>query len=108
MRGALGLLLVLALAACKPAARSEPALPPLPHQTLATDCARAGGSVMPLAGGLLACLRETKDSGKACTRGSDCEGQCLARSGTCAPAEPMFGCNDILTDSGQRMTLCRD
>jgi hypothetical protein len=46
--------------------------------------------------------------GKACTRQSQCEGYCLARSGTCAPITPMFGCNDILQDDGREVTLCLD
>ena len=32
----------------------------------------------------------------------------LARSGTCAPITPMFGCNDILQDDGREVTLCLD
>ena len=54
------------------------------------------------------CIKPTKDSGKQCTKESDCEGFCLARSGTCAPAIPMFGCNDILQDNGVMVTLCID
>ncbi len=52
------------------------------------------------------CVRITKDSGKRCTRESQCEGRCLARSGTCAPVDPMLGCNEILQDNGVRVTLC--
>lgn len=105
---ALALFTVLALAACLPERKGPDTLPPLPHQTLETECRKIGGNVSPVAGGLLACLRETRDSGKQCTRESDCEGQCLARSGTCAPVDPLFGCHEILTDSGARMTQCRD
>jgi hypothetical protein len=55
-----------------------------------------------------ACVTLTRDGGKACTRQSQCEGYCLARSGTCAPITPMFGCNDILQDDGREVTLCLD
>lgn len=55
-----------------------------------------------------ACVKRTKDAGKRCTTGKQCQGECLARSGTCAPYQPLFGCNDILQDNGVRMTLCLD
>ena len=100
--------MVLGLSACLPERQSEPDLPPLPHQVLQEDCRRQGGTVGPVAGGLLACLRETRDAGRQCRAKSDCEGQCLARSGTCAPVDPLFGCHEVLNDRGARMTLCRD
>jgi hypothetical protein len=52
------------------------------------------------------CAKRTKDNGKRCTKATDCEGLCLARSGTCAPFNPLFGCNDTLQKDGSRMTLC--
>lgn len=58
--------------------------------------------------GAKTCIKLTKDGGKQCNSESDCEGYCLARSGTCAPAIPMFGCNDILQDNGVQVTLCID
>ncbi|WP_295073318.1 hypothetical protein [Tabrizicola sp.] len=53
-----------------------------------------------------ACVFQTKDSGKRCERESQCDSVCLARSGTCAPFKPMYGCNEILQDNGARVTLC--
>lgn len=53
-----------------------------------------------------ACVFQTKDSGKRCERESQCDSVCLARSGTCAPFKPMFGCHEILQDNGARVTLC--
>lgn len=53
-----------------------------------------------------ACVRRTRDAGKECRRDSDCQGACLARSRTCAPIDPLFGCNDVLQDNGMRVTLC--
>lgn len=55
---------------------------------------------------LFACVRPTRDAGKACRKGTDCEGECLARSMTCAPYDPLLGCNEILQDNGARVTLC--
>ncbi len=55
-----------------------------------------------------ACLHVTRDSGKQCRRDRDCESVCLARSGTCAPVTPLFGCNEVLQDDGRRMTQCLD
>jgi hypothetical protein len=52
------------------------------------------------------CQFTTRDGGKRCTRESQCEGLCLARSGTCAPVEPLMGCHDILQDNGTRATQC--
>lgn len=54
------------------------------------------------------CFMQTKDAGKSCQRESDCEASCLARSGTCAPVSPMFGCNEILQDNEVMVTLCID
>lgn len=55
-----------------------------------------------------ACVFQTKDAGKRCERESQCDSVCLARSGTCAPFKPMYGCNEILQDNGARVTLCLD
>lgn len=55
-----------------------------------------------------ACIYQTKDAGKRCERESQCDSVCLARSGTCAPFKPMYGCNEILQDNGMRVTLCLD
>ena len=72
-------------------------------------CLKQGGSFGPVGGGgSLACVRPTHDSGKQCTRETDCESRCLARSGTCAPLTPLFGCNEILQADGRRVTLCVD
>lgn len=52
------------------------------------------------------CIKRTRDGGKQCRKESDCDSLCLARSGTCAPVKPLFGCNEILQDDGRRVTLC--
>lgn len=55
---------------------------------------------------VFACVRKTRDSGKQCTRGTECDGLCLARSRTCAPFVPLLGCHDILQDDGSPTRLC--
>lgn len=89
------------------AAPEEPAPPPMSAQEQA--CVKKGGT-WAAAGksGARACVKTTRDSGKHCSKASDCEGACLARSNTCAPINPMFGCNDILQDNGAMVTLCID
>lgn len=72
-------------------------------------CEARGGNYTKagLSGGLI-CIETTRDGGKACSAGTQCEGQCLARSNSCAPIKPLFGCNDIITDSGGKATVCID
>ncbi|MDB5665024.1 MAG: hypothetical protein JWS11_1567 [Cypionkella sp.] len=72
-------------------------------------CAKKGGqwTVAGKAGGM-SCVSMMRDAGKSCRRQSDCEGSCLARSNTCAPIAPLFGCNEILQDNGAMVTLCID
>ncbi len=101
-------------AAEEPAAAPEPA----PEETALPDilkspeqlaCERKSG-VYITAGksGIKTCARRTKDGGKRCKTGRDCQGECLARSGTCSPQDPLFGCNDILQDDGREVSLCID
>lgn len=52
------------------------------------------------------CYRITRDANMRCSAKSDCEGLCLARSRTCAPQTPLYGCHEVLSSSGQRQTLC--
>nr|WP_237684803.1 hypothetical protein [Szabonella alba] len=59
-------------------------------------------------GSVMACQRLTRDAGESCSVKSDCQGECLARSRTCAPLTPLFGCNEILQDDGRRVSLCID
>lgn len=109
-RLALLLLVVLALAACREAAPepAEPLLPDLLEQAT-QDCTRTGGQMVKAGiAGAMTCIRDMPDAGKQCRRAGDCQGDCLARSGTCAPVTPLFGCHEILMDQGQRAVLCRD
>ena len=72
-------------------------------------CVRKGGkwSVAGKAGGM-SCVHMMRDAGKSCRKKRDCEGDCLARSNSCAPVAPLFGCNEILQDNGAMVTLCID
>ena len=54
----------------------------------------------------MTCIRTTRDAGKSCDSKTDCEGECLARSRTCSPIKPLFGCNPVLMDTGAEVTLC--
>lgn len=72
-------------------------------------CEKKGGSFVGLGkGGIKTCQMPTRDGGKQCRRESDCDGVCLARSGTCAPVKPIFGCQSILQDDGRQVDLCID
>lgn len=57
---------------------------------------------------LKTCIRQTRDAGKQCRKQGDCDSACLARSRTCAPIKPLFGCNEILQKDGSRATVCID
>lgn len=87
-------------------ASSEQPQVTLPPEALA--CAKKGDKWLSSGKGTMSCVHFTKDSGKSCQRQSECEGYCLARSGTCAPVTPMFGCNEILQNDGVRSTICLD
>lgn len=70
-------------------------------------CERTGGQwAVAGASGAHSCVKATRDGGKVCTKEGDCMGMCLARSGTCAPLMPLFGCNEVLDKQGRRVTLC--
>lgn len=71
---------------------------------------RAKGGQWGKAGKLAAmtCYIPSKDAGKSCTKQSDCSSQCLARSKTCAPIWPIFGCSDVLQNDGALVKLCID
>jgi hypothetical protein len=53
-----------------------------------------------------ACLRPSRDAGKSCAKESDCTSQCLARSRSCAPFWPIFGCSDVIQNDGRVVQLC--
>lgn len=91
------------------AAPAEPKAPPVPQSPEEAKCLKTGG-VWATAGkgDAKSCVKATRDAGRACTKETQCEGLCLARSGTCAPVKPLFGCNEIFEADGRRVTLCLD
>lgn len=95
-----------AVAAAPETEPAEVVPPPPPKSPLQIACERKRGRWADTGGGLKTCVVPTRDGGERCTRENQCEGVCLARSGTCAPAIPMLGCNDILQDNGVRATEC--
>lgn len=108
MRLGLGwVIAALALAACvesgsgsggKPLGKAERA-----------ECLLNGGTVG--RAGLMpdeVCLRPQPDAGKACTKKTDCSGQCLADTRTCSPVTPMFGCFEYLDETGKTVGICID
>lgn len=99
---------VQAAAAADPAPRPDLAETPVtPKSEQQLACEKRKGRWAKIGKGeARACVFQTRDAGKRCERESQCDGLCLARSGTCAPFKPMFGCHEILQDNGARVTLC--
>lgn len=87
--------------------RAAPPPPQAPKTPAHLACEKRGGRWSQAgASGAAYCQTITKDSGKACTKSTDCQGYCLAKSNTCAPATPLLGCHDILTEDGKFLTQC--
>ncbi|MGH1329780.1 MAG: hypothetical protein ACRBBK_02775 [Paracoccaceae bacterium] len=118
MRRAVSILMVagLALGACVPKDKESQELDtglagynPKLFETQKADCIARGGQFGRggLSGGYV-CFETPRDAGKSCSKASDCESACLARSRTCSPIKPVFGCVDVLTQSGRPSTLCID
>lgn len=107
------LALMLSLAACEDGAddtatETEQTTPNLLDQERAA-CLKRGGNFAPGGkAGLLTCFTTPKDAGKRCSGNSECEGLCLARSQSCAPVVPIYGCQDVILDGGARATVCLD
>ena len=101
---------MLLLVGCQedgPAASS--ATEPVPDLLAAAQkqCERSGGRWGLTPGkATYVCYRQLSDAGKRCDAESDCKGLCLARSQTCSPIEPFYGCHEVLSNSGVRQTLC--
>lgn len=81
-----------------------------PHLTKGEQelCTKKGGRFLKSGKSeLMTCFVTPKDAGKKCTKATECStGNCLARSGSCAPLEPLFGCHDLFDGVGQRVTQC--
>jgi hypothetical protein len=100
----------LALAACQEdvPSESESGIPDILAGQRAA-CAKQGGEFGQAPNGVtFVCYRTLPDANRTCTTSRDCEGLCLARSRTCSPVEPMFGCHEVISSSGLRQTLCTE
>lgn len=86
---------------------AAPAIPPA-LSAAAAACAKSGGRYASRGTGsnVYACFTTPRDAGKSCNKSGDCSTACLARSLSCAPLQPLFGCHEVLTDRGQRVTQC--
>lgn len=103
----LAALALLVLAACQPEAEALPR--PSMTATEKADCTAKGGQIgiAGLLGGEF-CVKRAPDVGKSCTKASDCAGDCLSASRTCAPTLNPFGCRDYLDETGQPQSICVD
>lgn len=104
--------LAILIASCEPVedGTTDSGLPPVGAAADAVQQARCearGGNWARIpSGGGFVCLQATRDAGDFCSDASDCQGHCLARSRTCTPVTPFFGCHDILNAIGAEVRLC--
>lgn len=113
MKSFLALPMVLALSLCQPADDPvETGLDGYDPNLVANErsaCETRGGTFgQGGIAGRFVCFEQTGEGGKSCSSSSDCTSHCLARSRTCAPVTPIFGCQDVLTGAGAVTTLCVD
>ncbi len=93
----------------KPEVEPVPPAPVVAKSASQIACEKRGGSFVAFGrSGAMTCQLPTRDGGKQCRRESDCDGVCLARSNTCAPVKPLWGCHAILQNDGRRVELCID
>ena len=110
LRGMIVVLCLFTLAACQEdgaeTAESTSIFPDLlAEQRL--QCAKDGGRWGPAPGRqTFTCFMNLTDANAPCTRETDCQGLCLARSRTCSPIKPFFGCHEVLSPTGLRQTRC--
>ena len=104
------LIAALVLAACQ--TERAPDLEPVGEAKVAAEraaCEEQGGTFAPAGKAqALTCFTTPRDAGQQCSKATDCDSACLARSRTCAPIRPLFGCQDILNSAGVRLTQCID
>lgn len=102
---------LLVLAACNPISGPREAAEgtaAFVEQERERCTARGGNFGSGSKGDVNICYVTPKDANQPCSQASDCEGQCLARSRTCAPVIPLLGCNEVLLNGGQVAELCLD
>ncbi len=87
---------------------APPEPPPVAKTAEQLACEKKGGKWSSVGKTGKTCVKQTRDAGKQCTKAGDCDGYCLARSRSCAPVTPLFGCNEVLQDNGRQVTVCLD
>ena len=114
---------MLGLAACAAPPKAEiaaPASAPAADEPSPAECAAQGGTIKLV--GLMqtpACVIPSRDAGKVCTDGDDCEGDCWASPDTrpgrdgkargyCQPDNMPFGCHAAVEDGVLQPALCAD
>lgn len=72
-----------------------------------TACERDGGRwALAIGQSTFVCYHNLSDANKTCSTANDCEGLCLARSRSCSPVKPFYGCHEVLSSTGVQQTLC--
>lgn len=87
-----------------------PEPPPVPAALTgqAAQCTKKKGRFVRRGdGGTFVCVQPTRDANKRCDDSSDCDGLCFAKSRTCAPVTPLFGCYDAL-ENGRVVNICTE
>lgn len=111
---------MLALAACAAPPKTGIAVTAAPGEPSPAECAAKGGTIK-LVGMMQtpACVIPSRDAGKICTDGDDCEGDCWASpdtrpgrdgkaQGYCQPNNMPFGCHAAVEDGVLQSALCAD
>lgn len=98
---------LLVLSACQ----EDPAMGGLTHSQMRAEekqCVADGGWYERAGMYGKACFQDTKDAGKSCKTGKDCEGICFGDSHSCSAVTPMFGCFSMVEDNGEVVEICID
>ncbi|MEL7343560.1 MAG: hypothetical protein AAFN59_01715 [Pseudomonadota bacterium] len=104
---------IFSLAACEPeeeAASADNAFATVDRFAAAQASCREDGGRWGRGGAAqqFVCYQPTPDANASCAAQTDCATLCLARSRTCAPEAPLFGCHEVLTNRGFPATICID
>lgn len=104
------LFVLIALVACDEDSPDQSEPQSIFPQTLDGEreaCEGSGGTWGGVGNGIaFVCYRNLPDANKVCETSSDCAGMCLARSRTCTPITPFYGCHEVISDAGLRQTVC--
>ena len=104
------LFLLVALVACdedSPETTETQSIFPDIQKTEREACERRGGRWGTAANRVsFVCYRTLSDANQSCRTERDCQGFCLARSRTCSPVEPFYGCHQVISQSGLLQTVC--